>query len=376
MKYQAKPKRESTIEEYKLIDRFESLRRQLLQPEYADRLEKHLAYWALASDRRMPLAFMGRSLRSILETPFEELMATQGVGHKKIAALMTLLWRATQDSPPDMPYGTDRVEIPGPQERGRMGAAFNPALVSEALWTEWRETVKRHGLGQMKLGRLAPTLEALPTVIWHRPLEAYMDRSLADIRQLKTHGEKRVRAVLEVFWVVHETLSESAAQAHLDVDLLPKFVRRVERWMAEVLAGLRTPSVSEIRTGLAQPLLNQIRVDVGEPIWKLVSERLGMEDRARSVREQSREMGVTRARIYQLLEECGKVMAVRWPEGEHLLAALVEKLEAETGETEAVALLRAVADIFFPKARDAVHVVADRLKVDSLLGVPQSGNAV
>ena len=51
-------------------------------------------------------------------------------------------------------------------------------IVSESLWEQWCETVKRYNLGQEKLGRLSPTLQALPTVIWHSRLEEYYDRSL------------------------------------------------------------------------------------------------------------------------------------------------------------------------------------------------------
>ena len=74
----------NTIEDYRLLSNFESVRKQLMQPQYNDRLEKPLAYWALPNDRRLPLAFLGRTLSDLLETPFEELTATPGVGQKKI----------------------------------------------------------------------------------------------------------------------------------------------------------------------------------------------------------------------------------------------------------------------------------------------------
>ena len=46
-------------------------------------------------------------------------------------------------------------------------------------------------------------------MIWRTPLAEYVNRSLTDIRHLKTHGEKRVRVVLEVFYAVHELLSNA-----------------------------------------------------------------------------------------------------------------------------------------------------------------------
>src|SRR5690348_1087289 len=61
--------RTSVVFEYRLISTFENLRRRLLSEKLADRLDKPLAYWVLPNDRRLPLAFMGRSLRELLETP-------------------------------------------------------------------------------------------------------------------------------------------------------------------------------------------------------------------------------------------------------------------------------------------------------------------
>ena len=37
-------------------------------------------------------------------------------------------------------------------------------------------------------------------------------------------------------------------------------------------------------------------------------------------------MGVTRARVYQLLEDCARVMDVRWPDGKTQLARLVPQI--------------------------------------------------
>ena len=72
--------------------------------------------------------------------------------------------------------------------------------------------MRKHDIGREKLGRLAPTLLALPTVIWHTPLEYYMQYSVSEIRQLKTHGEKRVRVVLEVFYIAHEILADAGTR--------------------------------------------------------------------------------------------------------------------------------------------------------------------
>jgi hypothetical protein len=313
-----------------------------------------LAYWALTNDRRLPLAFLGRTLRDLLETPFEDLAATPGIGQKKIGTLITLLGRATKLQP--------RAAIDGaadapPEKKSHVGSqssrgGFDPTIVSEALWEQWRDTVLKHGVGCEKLGRLAPTLQSLPTVIWHTTLECYCQYSVAEIRQLKTHGEKRVRIILEVFCAVHEMLAFAKPQGHLSVRLLPKFVVPVECWIEQSIDGNAPVNREEVRQSCVIPLLEQIQTDAGATVSRLAEGRLGTNGEPQTVRQQSRRLGVTRARVYQLLEDCAKVMTVRWPEGHGRLLALHNRLETSRKSAEAASLVCAAIELFFPDAEE------------------------
>ncbi|REK19185.1 MAG: hypothetical protein DWQ37_01980 [Planctomycetota bacterium] len=347
----------TSVEDYKIVSSFQSLRKTLLEDKFADRLEKPLAYWALPNDRRLPLAFLGRTIKDLLATPFEELSATPGIGQKKISSLVKLLSRATKDHPPAVPFGLAELsdgskdgskKLATVEKPRRQGTGFDPSIVSEALWSEWRQTVVEHGLGREKLGRLAPTLQALPTVIWHTPLGTYVDHTVAEIRQLKTHGEKRVRVVLEVFYLVHEMLSGAGHCDHLSMRIVPKFVLPLEDWLNTILHGGKLPSRDEVCQHLTVPLLDQIHVDAGPTIHELSEGRLGVNGAPQSVRQQAKRMGVTRARVYQLLEDCGRVMEVRWPEGQQLLAQAESRLHAEGAEQEVLALFHATRELFYP----------------------------
>ena len=77
----------ASVEELQVIGRFESLRKILLSEQYADHRNKPLAYWALPTDRRLPLAFLGRTLEDLLQAPFSELSNTPGIGQKRCALL-------------------------------------------------------------------------------------------------------------------------------------------------------------------------------------------------------------------------------------------------------------------------------------------------
>jgi len=342
----------TSVEDYKIVSSFQSLRKTLMNDKFADRLEKPLAYWALPNDRRLPLAFLGRTIKDLLATPFEELSATPGIGQKKISSLVKLLSRATKDHPPAVPFGLSDlnetkkgVAVEKPR---RQGTGFDPSIVSEALWSQWQETVIDTGLGREKLGRLAPTLQALPTVIWHTPLSHYVNHTVAEIRQLKTHGEKRVRVVLEVFYLVHEMLANAVPTEHLDLRIVPAFIGPIESWISGAIAEPGSVTRDEVRDKLAIPLLDQINIDCGPTIHELSEARLGIDGPPQSVRQQARRMGVTRARVYQLLEDCARVMAVRWPEGHHQLAQLAAKLQAEANPGEDLSLFHATRELFYP----------------------------
>jgi hypothetical protein len=192
-------------------------------------------------------------------------------------------------------------------------------------------------------------LQALPTVIWHSRLEEYAERSLADIRALKTHGEKRVNAILEVFCTVHEALSTATLQENIDVVLVPRFIPPLRRWLLETVAQPDLPPVDELHRHIVKPMINQIRIDLGDQVAGLASARLCLDENAPSVKQQAETIGVTRARIYQLLEDCAKVMDVRWPEGRWLLAPLATRFGSSDPET--IGLVHGIVDLFYPPER-------------------------
>lgn len=339
--------RPASADEFKQIGAFQSLRKTLLQERFSDRIDRPLAYWALPGDRRLPLAFLGRTLRELLSAEYENLAATPGIGKKKIGTMLALLARATTTRPPDVESldGAPQANSAAARHHGDDG--FDPSQVSEALWEEWRLTVRRHQVGNHTLGRLAPRLQAVPTVIWHTPLSTYLDYSLAEIRQLKTHGEKRVRTILQVFHGVHQVLSQAGADSHLSVRLAPTFLLPLERWIIESDLQNRVPPPAEVRRSLAEPLLAQLEIDAGPTVAKLADGRLGIHGDVQSVRLQARKLGVTRARVYQLLDDCAQVMAVRWPEGAGELNRLVEKIARLAGPNDSLDLLRATCELFF-----------------------------
>src|SRR5438105_4817723 len=84
------------VAECQLAVQFAGVRESLLNSATESRLDTHLADWVVPTDRRLPLVFMGWSLRQLLATPFEQLCSTSGVGQKKIESLIQVLQRVAQ----------------------------------------------------------------------------------------------------------------------------------------------------------------------------------------------------------------------------------------------------------------------------------------
>ena len=347
----------ASVEELQVVGRFESLRKILLSDQYIDHLKKPLAYWALPTDRRLPLAFLGRTLEDLLRQPFTVLTNTPGIGQKKICSFVKLLARAANTDPAELPL--DDVTLPsGPAEShdGQEDSVdgFDPTSVSEVVWGQWRASVNKHGLGEEKLGRFAPTLRHMTRVIWNAPLGAYTHLSLGEIRAMKTHGEKRVRAILEVFHSVHAMIANMGTQEHLVVRIVPRLIDRAEQWIGRALQAPGVPSPQELFDNLISHLLEQVRVDATQQIASLGENRLGLTGPITSVRQAARSMGLTRARVYQLLNEINDIMAVRWPHGRHQMYELREKLLNESKDMPTPPDLQqflAAIELFYPGSR-------------------------
>lgn len=342
--------KDGPIADYELVSGFELARSKLLTPEFTDCLDKPLAFWAVPSDRRLPLALMAKPLSELLSTPLESLFATPGIGRKKIRTMIELLGRATRRDGPELlrPHMVVTNNGRPLEHRHEEVPSSEAAEICELTWSQWRENVKQHRLGDQPLGRFAPALWHLPRVIWSTPLAAYLDLSLAEMRALKTYGEKRVNAVLEIFSALHTILLPVACGSHLAVRIQPLFTWDIENWIDDRVVGERLPSVEEIRSGFVEPLLNQLQIDGGDTLRRLMESRLGISGSETSIRVLARSMGLTRARVYQLLEEIHSMMQVRWPAARQVIERM-DRWLAQHGEGshERAAFHRA-AELFFP----------------------------
>lgn len=340
---------------HELSARFEKVRGLLLTDRFAEQLQQPLTNWALPADRRLPRALMHRTLGDLLRTPFNSLAATPGIGQKKISSLLRLLDRALHTDE----LQRERIEDVAPQvvepaatsalkPARRPAAGADPANISEVTWAMWRSTVAAHKLGHEPLGCFADELHELPRAIWNVPLDHYAGLTLAEIRRLKTHGEKRVRSVVTIFGKLHSQLDGKPASGEVVVRLTPQAVDSIDAWLDRAIQSTMPPSLEELRRGLVEPMVEQVARDAGPQTAEMLRGRLGIDGPMLSVRKTAMRLRLTRARIYQLLEDAATVVEVRWPRGLSGMRSLLGRYSALSADSSAHRFLRTVAETFFP----------------------------
>ena len=140
---------------------------------------------------------------------------------------------------------------------------------------------------------------------------------------------------------------------------MPRFIPPLTRWLMETVAAARAALASTSCTSTSSSRWSsQIKIDLGDQVAGLAAARLCLDDNAPSVKQQAETIGVTRARVYQLLEDCAKVMEVRWPEGRWLLAPLATRFG--TSDPETIGLVHGIIDLFYPSEKTATAAEGGR----------------
>ncbi len=331
--------------QFSLMSQFDDICQQLSADENHDQLKKPISHWARQGDRRLPYALLQHTVGEVINTPFADLCSTPGIGPKKITSLLVLLHRAVTGPAPKTQVVAKVAPSPSKDD-------FDPNTVCESTWEDWRTTVRRRGLENQMLGKLTPSLRDLPTVLWATTLGEYLDYTLDDLRDLKTHGQKRIQTVLEVFFIVHSIFDEAGSHPKFCVDLRPSFVQPIEHWIQCGMEDDLIPDIHDLRENLALPLLNQIQVDGGNTLHQLASGRLGIESDPASVRSQAERLDVTRARIYQQLDTCAEIMKIRWPAGRRWLAELATRFDSVDANNQSRVLFDATRWLVYPERVD------------------------
>ena len=345
--------------EHRLGAQYLELRETLRSQKYKRHLEKRLAYWINPSDKRLPIALLGQTVGEILDMSLGELLRYPSIGEKKFSALVSLLGRIV-DTPESLLPTLSEISVnvsTKPQPFPADDSEMRWNQVSEYEWNNWQSIVLEQGLENEKIGRLCNSLNDVPRVLWNKPLSTYCRVSLDELRSMKTHGERRIHAILHLFHDIFVIASKFHGVPRLRVRMSLRWIDEIQLWIADVLARNAFPPQEEILRRFVQPCLAQLRIDATDGVIQLAEARLGLAGPITSVRQVAKDMQLARARVYQLLGQISEIMAVRWPEGGNLVYRLRDKCIYEMIDrpaSESHEIFMAAAELFYPSFRSSV----------------------
>ncbi len=341
----------SSSRQTQLVGQFEELRQKLSHPDLSPLLDKRLGFWAAAADRNLPLPIITKTLREIVSAEFREIASTPGVGYKKLQGLMMLLDRAARTNPQMVSEMEANLHLE--QEAQKKLSDFDPAHINEVVWGEWRENVRRHRLEHLPLGRLVSSLRIVPRVMWEVPLGEFSGLSLSQLFARRAFGEKRLRAVWEVFRTIHQTLGGVEPDGAVGFTLAVRRVLDIQNWILETWQSRQIPSPESLRERFVRPVFEQLRQDCVSQAVDLAALRAGLNEPPQSVQRLARLSHLTRARIYQLFDDQVSALKVRWPLGRgfvQLLYGFIQYESQRRGEAYDLSQLTIMLEVLFAES--------------------------
>jgi hypothetical protein len=329
--------------------RYVQLRALLAKTASRETLALPLANWAVSSDRGLPTALMGCKLGQLLEKSFDDLRAIPSVGVKKINGVIELLARAVSEfDQPNNPHSSMGAD--GLRSRKPAAICIGSATdrVTEREWKTWRDRVCLDAISREPLGRLVPALRELPRNLWHALPANYSAITLADLRELPSHGSKRVQIILETFRKLHALLESLGDSSTLAVLPLPRFARETLSLQAAVPSLGRSLTVDDLQVRLVGPLVEQLDRDAKPKVAEVVRDVLARRS-SDFVHRLADDRCMTRPAVRLALGEARSILQLRWPEGSTVTRQLLGELEAARASTDVVESMRRITRLFGAK---------------------------
>jgi hypothetical protein len=319
---------------------YAELKQKILSHNSLD-LKRPCSYWVRNDELSLGKTLLGQSLQDLLRYNFDELKQLDGVGTKKVEKFVAVLRRLTQSS-------QNHKQNYQPKTK-KAGEFLTAADISDYEWSLLCDTISSSRFANEPLGRLAPALKQIPTVLWEIPYKDYCKCSLSELRTRKAHGVKRIAAIVSAFRGLSLLIAEKSIRDR-SAPSLPAF-ESIEHWVAHAPLSRRCDS-RELEAFLANPLMQQMQADLPDLTLQILHERLGWKCRQKTVLELSKKHRLTRARVYQHLEIPTAVLALRWPAGKEVLRRVVNDLQkqypAERDQPNIVKMINLITELLCP----------------------------
>ena len=211
------------------------------------------------------------------------------------------------------------------------------------------QLVRYHCLEDFVLGRFTISLRELHRSLWQERISTFTQRRFSELVHLHGYGEVRICQSVSLILGLAFLLSTLPAHSDIRIAVLPATIAQANRWLVRLLflEHEKLPDSQSIREDFLRPLLEQVEKDIGARVSEVTRRRIGEGSEPASLREISKDYGVTPDRIRTLIQQAAFVYHVRWPEGRYLLQGVCAELSARRDASIQQQILQRIHQVFF-----------------------------
>lgn len=304
-------------------------------------LHKPLAAFLDRDDSHIPRKLTEDSVQNLVNCDFDRLCHTPYFGATKLDRFLTVLERIA---------GRTSTSRPGPADDSRPAVPTTSPDVSTSplSWNDCCDIINRASIDHRPLGRFAASLDDLPRNLWSMQLHELTSRSLSEVEQLPGLGPARLTVITEIVKSVAAAIRGFPNCPHLRPGgICATHIHQAEVWVERVVQERCVPTAAELRSSFLGPLFQQLAIDLGDDLASLVRRRIGVDRSPETLDAIAADRGLTRERIRQLTGRASDVLAIRWPEGKHLLDDFFELLLSSPSSAEQVDIVKTALDQLF-----------------------------
>ena len=199
------------------------------------------------------------------------------------------------------------------------------------VWRNFVATIESAGYAPEPVGRYARSLQQFPRRLWPLPFAQFLTEPLRSRQQRPWLGPKKQDLLNQIVQDLAVTLTGLHASSAIPPRIRTAGFAEVERQLWTAIVEPRLAGASQIQRSVFPWILDELERDAGVRTRQLFANRLLPSIPPITPTEHAGQLGITRARYYQLLQQGRAILRFRWPEGPAILSALADRVSQETG---------------------------------------------
>lgn len=307
-----------------------------------------LLRWVQPEDRGVPFALVRQPVGTLLNSSFEQLADTPGVGLRKLAMLIELLERVRESSCDGSTLAMNSNRHPTMTSKQKTSS-----LSKRSQWLKDVAAIRRAGLEDVPLGRLAPSLIAIPRSLWETPLSRFTALEYESLFSIPYFGPRRIESVISIVGDTAHIAGQARGSDPLDELVLTPQIQKAQCYLGSWIQSGKKLIYEAVVRELVGTLMEQLAVDNGRRAVVVACHLLNVPLEREYATNGIDVCGIeemSRPRISQIKNDIYEIFKIRWPQRKDLLDAAIAKAIDLKVDSRIVSLFWGLRELLIGKA--------------------------